>query len=362
MIRFGMLLAGCMTVSMPNVSLADSGLFDEARLESKGVSVYVPAFVSSAGSLLGLNASTVIDLGLWRTLRRSSAPNRFGSGTIIWSPKVADYVFPFANLTLNGEAFPYGSGAIVTSRLRVNSVNMENQAWKISITLPDKRQLGLELDIFPERSFEFKSVPLEGSDLDQYSAPGVLDVHRGNSHGPIIGRTGGSFRALEQDISSAHVVTRSGLDGYLALPPFQSRIGAIVYFTGGVVRMLRTDWSGAIDLFAKSRGDLLLPTSLAIDADLMSAYCTEKLGTDGEALVNRALTVSRSSPRSNKYMVMVIFSEIARRIRSGDYLAAKLLLPRLKKSVDTASSLLGADDNWIMQCRDVVGILNDALR
>ena len=332
------------------------------------VGVYWPAFTEPPGSSLGLNASTILNLAVFQTLRRAPYPNPqkldFGDGQIMWSEQPLGDQPPFdvARMTnnqmvLTGAAFPFGNGAIVTARLYVTALtekDRERQTWNLRFeSTAGRPPVELTLDVLPERAFEFRSIPLQGADLSAYSSPALLEVHSDGAGGPVIGRVENGLKAVTQDGPVAHVKTYAGLDGYLVLPKMTPEVNAMASFTGAIVRVLRADWAGAGQLFGKL-SEASTPTSSFVDAQLLSAYCLEQQGQSGREFVERAVVLRPSAPRVVKYRIMVLASDLARRMKAGDQGGANALLADLTSAVGRAVQILGREDEWTGRAQNVL--------
>jgi len=333
-----------------------------AEPSQKGI--YVPAFAAPQElALLGLNASTVVNLAIWKTLRRSPFPNpdhlSFGDGIVRWSeepPAGTDYSQMAretgVQLILTGSAFPYGSGAVVTTRLQITAPTQEDvgsQTWKIGIPITNGELTYSQLDVIPERSVTFKALALTGADLKAFESPGLLEVHQGGVTGRVIGRVGDNFRALEQSSTFAMISTDTGLRGYLKLPGEPAESAAIAEFSGGVLRLLRNDWSGAVGLFSRFASNPAALTSAVVDAKLMSAYCLERKGMDGRIVIEEAAQISSTAPRVLKYRVMVLLAEITRRENSDEHTAIPALTLSLRRAIREAAAALGNNDPWLRE-------------
>jgi hypothetical protein len=338
------------------------------------VTVYMPAFSGPRASALGLNASTVINLAVWKTLRRAPYPNpnnlSFGNGAVLWDHRsLADRMQETglsaagvtrasgAQLFVDGDAFAYGPGAVVTARLYVLTPapqDTSQQVWKVSVRFIHD-VVELSSDVLPEREFEFRSIVLRGDDLEAFSSPALLEIHKDSPNGPVIGRVGDTFIAVRQESKFAEIRTPAGLHGFLNTPPTRPEIVSMTNFIGGVIRLLRDDWSGAQILLLDGVSSESLPVTLSVDALLMAAYCREQQNADGMELVDKAVLLSPSAPRVVKYRVMVVLSEISRRLRGRDTAGAAALIPVLQVAINNAVLTFGAEDSWV---REAVVIAN----
>jgi hypothetical protein len=215
----------------------------------------------------------------------------------------------------------------------------------------------LENDIFPERILQFVSIHLKGDDLKTFESADLLQVHQGSPTGLVIGKVGDNFRAFQQSGTVAQITTDTGLKGYLILPRVTPELTEVASFTGGVIRMMRGDWNGAVSLFEDLQKSERTPTSLKVDALLLIAHCLEKLDKDGSEFVDRAADLSPSAPRVLKYKVMVTTSQIMRLLSSGQAEAARRLNPALASAVDNVALVTAKDDEWVGIAREVASLL-----
>jgi hypothetical protein len=236
-----------------------------------------------------------------------------------------------------------------------------SKVWRIEFNAAllngadSQKRSPLELveDAIPEREFEFRSVALMGDDLKAYSSPDLVDVHENAPTGRVIGHIGDGFRALRQEATSAEVITYARLHGYIVTPVPQPEIVAMGNYVGGVVRVLRSDWAGALELLLGQTEKSPLPVSLSVDALLMSAYCREQSDREGLSLVTRAAALSPSAPRVLKYRVMVLLSEIVREAQRGNSATIQGLVRDYESAVDALGVALGREDTWVRQAHAI---------
>lgn len=344
------------------------------------VGLYVPAFRAPQKSPLGLNAATVVNLAVWKTLRKAPYPNpeglSFGDAIVRWSEEPLGSATPLeaakstgVQLILDGSVFAYGAGgAVVTTRLYITAPtdqDLSAQTWTLNVGAsnvgsaqsPSSGVLTLENDIFPERILQFVSIPLKGDDLKTFESAGLLQVHQGSPTGPVIGEVGDNFRAFQQSGTVAQITTDTGLKGYLILPRVTPELVEVASFTGGVIRVMRGDWNGAVSLFGDLERSERTPTSLKVDSLLLIAHCLEKLDKSGSEFVERAAALSPSAPRVLKYKVMVTTSQIMRLLKSGQTEAARGLNPVLASAIDNVALVSAKDDEWVEKARKVASLL-----
>ena len=344
---------------------------------AQDIGIYVPAFRSPGSATLGLNAATVINLGIWKTLRKSPYPNpngvSFGNAIVRWSEEPLGSTSPLeaaksaeTQLVLDGAALPYGDGAVVTTRLYVTAPtegDLRAQTWALRIEGRElaERSLSsvtLEYDVMPERVIQFVSIPLKDAQLATFKSAGLLEVHKGNPSGPVIGRVGDNFRAVEQSGTTAKVTTDAGLDGFLILPQATPELDQVTAFTGGLVRVMRGDWGGAATLLSKVTESELAPTSLKIDALLLMAFSLDKLGKEAISYVERARALSPSAPRILQYRVMITASRMLHLRSKNNSTAARALAPVLRAAIDEVSLVSPRGDSWVSEARRASELLS----
>jgi hypothetical protein len=350
--------------------------------------VYTPTFSAPAESRLGINAATLTNLAIVKTLREAPYPNpqklNFGHGCVEWTLGTWGTQLPGLNsivtvanaydaqMVLDGDAYPYGTGAVVTARLYMTPrprAGSLSRVWRIAIEpataaasgAAQTRAQELVLDAIPEREFEFRSVALVGNDLAAYDSPDLLEVHRGGPKGPVVGRIGDGFRALRQEATSAEVITYSGIHGYIETPIPRREVTAIGDFVGAIIRLLRSDWDGALALFSQADQSTALPLSLSVDAQLMSAYCLEQRGQNGRRSVEKAADLSPSAPRVLKARTMVLLAEIVRSERARDAASVGRQTAEYRRAVAALSQALGSDDPWVQQATAISATLHPPL-
>jgi hypothetical protein len=351
------------------------------------VGVFIPAFSAPEGSALGVNAATIVNLTVWKTLRKAPYPNPdhryFGDGFVVWSESTLaqttdmglswvdeqgrQHTLREAQLILAGAAIPYGNGAVVTMHLLIRPAEQENaQTWVIppsayaseKAALPKRDLDGLTIDIFPDREFEFQSVALSGDDLKLFSSPALLEVHKDGPHGEVIGRVGGYMHGIRQEGNYAEVETRSGIRGFLVTPPARPEVLYVADFVGGIIRLLRSDWSGAYALFTRQT-DGTAPTAVTVDALLLAAYCREQDNEDASSLIERASALSPAAPRVLQYRAMVNYSGIVRRLKMGDVSSASKLVPKYRESVAMLGRAVGSENTWVHRAQVIASQLGE---
>ena len=199
------------------------------------ITLFVPAFEGSKS--LGKNVATVLNLQIWRTLRRAPWPNNpdnldFGKGLILWDKiplkeqshiyveRIAADLSVLAQLVLWGKAFPYGDGVVVQTNLTIPNYQDFRQnrfeIWEIS-----NNEASISVDI-PRRRLEMSSIVLRKETIEQYSFPSALKIYRNRVGGEPIGVVGDLFTGIQFENDLAKVQS-GNVVGWVRLPPIEQK-------------------------------------------------------------------------------------------------------------------------------------------
>lgn len=325
------------------------------------VTLYMPALASDGP--LGLRAATVLNLQIWQTLRRAPFPNpanlSFGDGLVLWdTAPLADPSHAAAeaqaravgaDMALWGRAWRYGDGVAVQVYLTVvDNPPKAVQRWAASFRRPsDTVSLSVGL---PRLRYEFAPIVLESAVVQSLSSPLGLPVYADEGSKQVIGHVGGEFVGRQQN--GAWIKIESGkVQGWLHLPQLSRRRSEIPDFVGGVIRLLRTDWAGAADLFARVVRNPTAANAVKVDANLMLALAQAHLGGDRMAPVQRAYALNPHEVVTTKYECM---EYVARLAASSDSATARYLRTRLGEILDERRYLYASDDPWFQKVRRLV--------
>ena len=334
------------------------GGVDEIRL-------YIPSFQGPGD--LGRNVATVLNLQIWRTLRREPWPNPqsldFGGGLIVWGPNpldesshreaerkaMEDHIW--AQMTLWGEAFSYGDGVITQTYLSIPAFEdyRENkfEIWRITVPTPKG---GIQLQMGPpRRRYEFAPIVLSNDVVERYSLPSSLKMFREPRKSEVIGEVGNEYTGIEPR-GNYQFVYSEGKRGWVYLPRLSKERNEVVDFVGGVIRIFRSDWTGATTLMDRVINNPSSPTALRIDALLYKAYSQEQRGRDGEKELRIAYALNPYSRTTLKYWVM---SRFARLIRNREIESFPDRSPagirEIQELVKAHTYLFSKKDTWLAQ-------------
>lgn len=279
---------------------------------------------------LGRPVATILDLQLWRTLRAapadSSEGHDFGTGTVFRLGMPLDEPEPAAAAemakkldisaqhVLWGSVFPIDKMAVVTAYLTLPDYfdfrRRKNERWSLAVSQSVER-LTITADV-PQRHYEFEPIVLPTQFVELYSTPKALPIMQGKGSGSRFGYLGTVFRHCGSSGDYA-CVTSAGKTGWVSLPALGKHKPEIVDFIGGIVRIYRSDWQGAIDLFANVVDNPDAPISLKIDSWLYIIRSKSELGlvADGEidAVMTRAVPSRAVIQYAAMHMIHRCFGE-----------------------------------------------------
>jgi hypothetical protein len=272
-----------------------------ARSEDRvSVRTLVPTF--SSDTSLGANASTILALRLWTTLRPRPHPNprylNFGSGQIEWSQRVIENSPDAANqialetgsdLSLWGSVEKYGPGVVVLANLHVaqNRAATDNlQKWIVKY---GDQQLELKL---PNSSYQFSPLVLSNDVVAEYSRPNQIRVCQEKKSDCDGNRLGSPFRSIRIEGDFVLVRQPSGATGWVALPDLSQAQGEVIDFTAALISYLRGDFEQAEQLFSSVR-DSKSDSLVHNDASFLAAISRFRRG--------QGIDVLRTAHEQNTY-------------------------------------------------------------
>jgi hypothetical protein len=317
--------------------------FGNAHADVDEIRLYIPAF--EGPDSLGKNVATILNLQIWRTLRRE--PDRdpqgedFGRGMIIWgvSPlKVASHVTAeqaatedniAAQFVLWGETFAYGDGVIGQAHLSIpifSNYQREGmvlddyrdnyyEIWRLPIKI-QQQSVTLIVDI-PNRRYEFSPIVLSKSIVEKYSLPSRLKMHReATVTSEVIGEVGEHYVGIEPR-GHYQFVYSNGKRGWVYLPDLAKERNEVVDFIGGVIRVYRADWRGAIEMMNRVIENHQTPNALKVDALLYKGRSLVEIGENSEDIFSQAYQLNPYSRRTVQYWVMSRISKLSHYKKSG---------------------------------------------
>jgi len=328
-----------------------------AQAPGDTVALFVPAFASD--DTVGLRAATVLNLQIFQTLQKAPFPNPNGvfynnDGLVIWSPEplpVASHDSALAHarqfraeMALWGTAWRYRDGVAVQAYLTVDD-RVEAEAWRWTVTVPHEDgpvSLGVGL---PRLRYEFTPIALANDAVQALESPASLEILADSGSATVIGRVGANFRAIRQ-AGEWVLITSGPVTGWLHVPQLSSR-SEIVDFAGGIIRILRTDWIGAEQIF---RRVLRKPASSAItvDAHLLKAFALARQGEDPLPDIEAARAIGPDDVVATKYECMAWVDLLAKATSES---TAQRYREKLRQILDERRYQYSPQDPWFDKVR-----------
>jgi hypothetical protein len=320
--------------------------------QKRPVTLLVPPFEGPAS--LGTNVATILNLQVWQTLRKAPFPNpsglSFGDGLVTWpdrplSSQTHEEALRAAqendaDLVLWGKAIRYGTGVVVQAHLTIRRTARQS-IWRVN--MPGRGDGSpLEVDL-PRLRYEFRPIVLAASLVEIYSTPDALSLYKSPTAREPIGTVGPYFIALQHN-GAATLVQSGDVTGWIRLPALSNSRTELVDFAGGIIRIMRADWGGARDLFAKVISNQQTPTALRMDAHLYRAVAVERSGSSGEEDVRLAYAINPYDRATVSYRVMSQFASVARMPTNDP--GRERALTEARRLLDSNRFLFPAGDPW----------------
>lgn len=329
---------------------------------------------------IGKRTSTVLGLQVWQTLRRAPTPNpqnlNFGVGGVTWdfdSPPPKDFTEAEAlvqkqegdnQLVLWGRASQYAEGFIIEPYLSVcntgTGATLGKDIWQAALG-KDGRKNGrttvVSVDI-PEWHYEFSPVVIRGDFQPGVNDPTDIEIYD-QPDGKVVGQLVDDFVAMERQSDYAKVRLKpSKKQVWIHLPKLPSmsapdKPNEVVSFCGGLIRLFREDWQGALDMFTEVVSNESSPTAIKIDAYLYMAIAASKLKKDDDSFVFLTLAY-RLNPyykMTTKYLCMSYLSQIANHPRAE---GVQSNIASLRQLLNQNRALFANNDPWIAQVQKVI--------
>lgn len=332
------------------------------RQSEPDVTLYMPALESEG--MLGLRAATVLNLQIWQTLRRAPFPNpnnlSFGEGLVLWNRTslnggthdiaATEGRAVRADLVLWGRAWEIGSGVVVQTYLTViaSEESRDVSGWQVSFTT-ENGQESLSV-VLPRLRYEFAPIVLDAEVVQSFASPAGLQMVAEKNSKTEVGRVGPQFRALQNDGDDWIRVESQGVRGWVHLPELSER-SEITDFVGGLIRILRADWTGATQLLARVTSNAAAPDGIKVDAQLLMALSAHHRGRDALAPIRQAYALNPHDVAVTRFECMEYVEQLA---ESGDPDVRRRARARLTEILDQRSYLYASDDPWFAKVRRAV--------
>lgn len=314
---------------------------------------------------LGRKAATVLQLQVWQTLRLAPPNNRnkltFGRGIVYWdegkpparhAEAIARLAGLEAQMVLWGHAQEFGTGVVVQAYLSVadtrGTTRSDASFWSVALPELGAKQ-GISVGL-PASIFEFRPIVLRSEVLPLLNTPAGLPIYEDRGFARKIGELGGDFKAVEQGSDVARVQS-GGVSGWVRLPGLSANRTEVTDFSGGLIRIYRKDWGGAIDLLGRVTSNTDAPVSIRVSSYLLMAGAS-RLFHEQTGAPDRSLELIQSAERLNPYLRETIkykcMALLAARSRPES-------VRRLEETVRTSGYLFPRDDGWLAKVKAVVG-------
>lgn len=329
------------------------------------ITVVLPAFFSEPPQL-GLSVTTVLYLQIWRTLRKAPERNTerlsFGPSQLWWyeappeepthEAAIAQARSDSPQLIVWGKAYALPGGSSVMPYLAIpkkgdDSRKRQFEQWKLAFSSAGKdHQIIADL---PARDYSFEPIFLPRIAVTSYSSIDALAIYSRRSGGVkrwTVDEVEDLF-AEQWEENAVRVRTDKG-PGWLRLPNL-SKTTEVIDFVGGVTRIFRADWEGALQLLARVAASAHAPTAVRIDSNLLMARAAYQLGRAFEPYLLEAEKLDRFSQRVVRYRVMGMLAGLqgAEAAQLADKAAA------IRSYLEARAHLFSADDEWLRACRSL---------
>lgn len=333
------------------------------------ITLFIPAF--DGPDSIGRNVATVLNLRIWSSFRKKPWPHNpknldFGKGEVVWdhnslnaqSHEEAEATAMnskiLAQMVLWGKTYPYGNGFIVQTNMSIPKYNDyrldNNELWKLKID-----DIEIISDI-PRRRFEVSSIVLKSEVVERYSLPSSLKLYKARDSNEIIGSVGNSYIGiqLEPKADLAKVITND-TTGWVRLPELSKNPTEVSDFVGGVVKIFRSDWEGAISSMKRVLANNKLKTPLKIDALLYTGLALEKQGKRGTEYFDQAMVLNPYAKRTVIYSIMSELSYLDHLLQSdADTTELNNLLSEIKEKVKNHEKLFSLNDQWLLNTKELI--------
>jgi hypothetical protein len=210
-----------------------------------------------------------------------------------------------AHLVLWGKTYEIGEGAVVQPYLSVTGLTARRQEkperWAIGVKDGD-RVASLELGL-PSDNYAFEPIVIKKQILETYRSISGLPIYADRSWKTRIGMVGPAFRAREYQRDAVRL-TSGPVSGWVPLPLLSDHPTEVAGFSSALVRVLRGDWNGAVQLLDEVLRNPSLRRGLRVDAELLRGLAEERRGRSGRLMFERALALNSLNAPTIQYLAM----------------------------------------------------------
>jgi hypothetical protein len=309
---------------------------------------------------LGRSVATIFQLQLSSGLRKEPTPNplglNFGTSSVFWDldPKFdasheaaelkARQVDTTAQLVLWGSVQPVGNSTVVTTYLTLPKYKdlrpTRHEEWSLQFKYRGAA-FSFHVDI-PQRYYAFEPVVLAKDFVEGYSTPDQLRLLAAPRSNRTIGVLGDNWTFLKHEGPYSQVQA-GGKTGWVHLPDLSKHKPEIIDFTGGIIRVYRADWAGALENLKAVVENKSSPTSIKVDALMFMLRAKSEINEDGSFEVGTLQKIAPASRRAIQYIAMYYFARCfaQRNDCSQDAIGGSLPALLLR-----AKHVFPPDDDW----------------
>lgn len=347
------------------------------------INILIPTFQSPQGkSDIGTKTASILGLQIWRTYSTPTVTrSSFDNANIIFNSRSRPSTYAQAetiarrqtknpHLVLWGKASEYGDGIVVESNLLIRKGNggVGTNIW--SVTIPtSKSSYTVSVDV-PELHYEFAPIVLDPH-LVLKLAPGLfrrsIQIYQMKSTASeVIGNLAdSSIQAIRHEGNWSEVrVNNINQVGWLYLPNLSQNPSEVVNFCGGIIRVLRKDWRGAVSIFDEVLKTSNLPTAIKVDSYLYMAIAYDRMQEEAKsfAMVAEAYKLNPYSKTTTKYLYMSYLAHLSRVLpRSTHGEEAKKIIQSIQDLLSKNRVLFAEDDGWVRQVERILAELTRPL-
>jgi hypothetical protein len=357
----------CLLVFTPNHH-AQETVISVLRFNSSG------AGEQGSGDV-GNNVATNLGIQIWLTLFQTPIPKNFDNSGIYWATKITPpKTFTEAEelarnlmregdldspLILWGRAFQYGDGIVVKSYVSVLKYGTGEKIginiWEATIS-KGQRQFTLAVDI-PAWQYEFAPIVLR-SDLPlEINDPTNYPLYEDSKGRKKIGPLGFEFEVKARIRDYIRVSLPGGKKGYIYAPNLSRKPNEVISFCGGVIRIFREDWAGALKFFNEVVNNNNAPTAIRINAYLYMAIARGKMGDQAKSLslIEEAYKLNPYLKTTVQYLCLSHFVRLAD-VSSKDMQGAKAqqIIQAIQDVISKNRVLFAVDDPWILKAEQTL--------
>lgn len=344
-----------------------AALLAAPRLQAQASYVGMLVAPFSGPNPLARKAATVIHLQTWQTLQKSRLVNGraldFGRGILQWTEAEPPTTHAQAlalldgsvsQMTLWGRAQEFGAGVVVQAYLSVadgdGAMAANSTLWRQTLDElpPEQRSLSVGL---PTTLFEFGPIVLKPDVIPVLSTQVGIPMYRDRTFREQIGALGGDFVALEQGPNVA-LVRASGVaePGWVRLPGLSNNRSEVTDFAGGLIRIFRQDWSGAIELLTRVTAVTTAPAGIRISAYQLMAAASQRLH-DQVGTPSRAVEYTEAAEKLNPFLRETVKFKCMALLAAGRDPAT---MKKLADTVTASGSLFPQADPWLGKVKTVL--------